>query len=114
MIHIVYNWGRNQSNEYYERTRSNTRQDLIPHYTSQINSIGSISNNDLYDNDSYVSNADWNIGKKPETNLKKIEFNIDVNDNEINDLNNKYAVHLKDGLDDDNNIEIEDCGVKHE
>ena len=59
------------------------------------------ANNGLYDNDSYASNADWKIGKKAEKYLKKIEFNINVKNNEINDLNNKDAVHLKDGIADD-------------
>ena len=49
------------------------------------------ANNDLYDDNSYASNADWKIGKKPETGLK-IEFDIDINDDEINDLNDTDAV----------------------
>ena len=69
------------------------------------------SDNDLYDNDNYAFDADWKIGKKPETDLKKIVFDINVNNNEINDLNNKDTLHLKDGLADDNNAGIEDSGV---
>ena len=69
------------------------------------------TNNDIYDNDSYASDADWKVGKKPETHLEKIVFNIDVDNNEIDDLNDENAIHLKDGLADDNNTDIEDSGV---
>ena len=34
-----------------------------------------------------------------------------MDNDEIDDLNNEDAVHLKDGLADDNNIDIEDCGI---
>ena len=70
------------------------------------------TNGDLYDADNYTSYADWKTEKKPEsdlkkikfninkseTDLKKIEFNIYVNDYEIDDMNNNKAVHLNDGL----------------
>ena len=69
------------------------------------------ASNDIYDYDSYVSDADWKVGKKPETHLEKIVFNIDVDNNEIDDLNDENAIHLKDGLADDNNTDIEDSGV---
>ena len=97
----------------YAKARSNTRQDSIPQFTSQSISSNLFADNDLYDNDNYESDADLKIGKEPETDLKQIEFNIDVNNNEINDLNNKDAVHLKDGLADDTNIDIEDSGIQH-
>ena len=64
--------------------------------------------NYLYDNDSYASDADWKIGKKPETDLKNRVLNIDVDDNEIHDLNNEDTVHLKYGLADENNTYIKD------
>ena len=38
---------------------------------------------------------------------------IDVDNNEINDLNDKDVVHLNDGLAGDNNTDIEDSGVQH-
>ena len=69
--------------------------------------------NHLYDNDSYASDTDLKNGKKPETGLKKIEFDINVNDNEIDDLNNKAKVHIKDSLADDNSTNIEYSGVQH-
>ena len=72
-----------------------------------------LTDNDLYDNESYAFDTDWKIGKEPETNLKKIKFNIDVNNNEIDHLNDEDTVHLKHGLADDNNTDIKDCGVQH-
>ena len=69
---------------------------------------------DLYNNESFASQSNWKIGKKPETDLKKIEFNINVNDDEIDDMNGEEAVYLNDGLADDNNNNIEDNGVQHE
>ena len=71
------------------------------------------ADNDLYDDDSYASNADWKIEKEPEIDLKKIKFDINVNEDEIDDLNNKDVVYLKDDLADDNNTDIEDSGVHH-
>ena len=47
------------------------------------------ANNNLNDDDNCASDADWKIGKKPERYLKKTEFDIDVNDNEIDGLNEK-------------------------
>ena len=50
------------------------------------------ASNDIYDYDSYVSDADWKVGKKPETDLKKIGFGIDVDVDEIDDLNNEDTI----------------------
>ena len=75
------------------------------------------TNNDLYDADNYVLYVDWKTEKKPEIDLKKVEFNIDkpetdlkkiefdinVNDDKIDDMNNNEIVHLNDGLADNNN-----------
>ena len=86
------------------------------------------TNGYIYDNDSYTSYTDWKIEKKPETNpkklefnidksetdLKKIDFNINVNGNEINDMNNKEAVHPSGGLADDNNNSNVDHGGQNE
>ena len=49
------------------------------------------ADNDLYDKDSYASDPYWKIGKEPETNLKKIGFDINVNDNEIDDLKQRCS-----------------------
>ena len=69
--------------------------------------------NGLYDNDSCTSDADWKIGKGSETYLIKTEFDIDNNDNEIDDSNNEDAVHLNDSLANDNNTDNEDNVVQH-
>ena len=82
------------------------------------------TNGDLYNNDSYTSYVDWKIEKtpetdlkklefninKPKTDLKKIEFNINVNNDAINGMNDKEEVHLNDDLAADN---IENHGAQH-
>ena len=88
-----------------------------------------VTESDIYDNYSYASCVNWEIEKTPEahpkklefnidkpaTGLKKIDFNINVNDDEIDDMNDKETVHLNDGLtDDNNNNNIEDHGAQHE
>ena len=45
---------------------------------------------------------------KPETDLKNTYFNINVNDNEIDDKNNEEAVHPSGDLTNDNNNNIGD------
>ena len=84
-------------------------------------------NGNIYDNDSYVFYADWKIEKtpeanpkklklsinKPETNLKKIDFNINVNNDEIDDKNHKEATHPGYDLTDDNDNNIEHYGAQH-
>ena len=47
------------------------------------------------------------------TDLTKIEFGIDINNNETDDLNIKDIFPLNDGLANDNNTDIEDSGVQH-
>ena len=118
------------------------KQDVTPdriqcyniHHESILQDL--FTNNDLYDDDSYASydddsNAsytDWKIQKtsetdlkklecnidKPETDLERIEFNINVNNGEINSMNDKEAVYINDGLADNNNNNIEDHGAQHE
>ena len=46
-----------------------------------------------------------------EKTLKKLEFNIEINNDEIEDLNNEDALHLNDGLTDNNNADIENMGL---
>ena len=67
--------------------------------------------NDLHDDNSYVSDTDLDLSKKPEGDLKKITFNGNVDDDEIKDLNidNEDILHLNDGGDLSRNI-----GVQHE
>ena len=81
-----------------------------------------ITESDIYDNYRYTSCINWEIEKtpeahpkklelkidKPETVLKKIDFNININDNEIDDMNDKEIVHLSDDLIDDDYNNIED------
>ena len=88
---------------------------------------GLFTNSDIYDNGSYASYTDWKIEKIPETNPKKLEFNIDkhetdpkkidfnvnVNNDEIDDMNHKAAVDPNGGLADDNNNNTEDHGAQH-
>ena len=49
--------------------------------------------------------------KKGEIDLKKIEFDDDVNNDEIKDLDGEDALPLNDGLVDNNNNNIEHIGV---
>ena len=60
-----------------------------------------VTENNIYDNYSYTSCVNWEIEKTPETHPKKLEFNIDkpktglkkiyfniiVNNNEMDDMN---------------------------
>ena len=89
------------------------------HQESILSNIGTESV--IYDNYSYASCANWEIDKtpeicpkklefninKPETDLKKIGFNIIGNNNEIDDMNDDKIVHPSDNLADDvyNNID---------
>ena len=50
---------------------------------------------------------------KPKTDLKKIDFNINVNDNEIDDMNDEEVVHLSGDLTDDDYSNIEDHETQH-
>ena len=90
-----------------------SHQELIP---SNI-----VTESDIYDSYSYASCANWEIEKTPETHPKKLEFNIDkpktglkkidfniiVDNDEIGDMNDDKIVHPSDDLADDvyNNID---------
>ena len=87
-----------------------------------------VTESDIYDNYSYTSCVKWGIEKIPETHPKKLEFNINkaeiglmkidfninVNDNEIDDMNNKEVLHPSDDLTNDNYNNIEDHEIQHE
>ena len=74
-----------------------------------------VTESDIYDNYCYTSCDIWEIEKtsethpkklefninKPETGLKKIDFNIIVNNNEIDDMNDNKIVYPSDDLTDD-------------
>ena len=82
---------------------------------------------DIYDSYSYASYADWEVEKTPESNLKKLEFNIDkletdlkkidfninINGDEIDYMNDKKVVHPNGDLTDDNDSNIEDHETQH-
>ena len=71
-----------------------------------------VTESDIYDNYSYTSCVNWEIEKtsethpkklefkinKTETDLKKIDFNIIANDNEIDGMNKKKVVHPSNDL----------------
>ena len=65
---------------------------------------------DLEDGSSCTSDESWNIPKKDEIDLKKIEFDDGVDDDEVDNLVNEDALHLNDGLANNNNI-IKHIGV---
>ena len=83
---------------------------------------------DIYDNYSYVSCVNWEIEQalgthpkqiefnidKPETALKRIDFNINTIDDEINDINKEKVAHPRDGLTNDNYSNIEDHEIQQE
>ena len=74
-----------------------------------------VTGSDIYDNYSYTSRTNWEIKKTPETHSKKIEFNINkletglkkidfniiTNNDEIHDMNDDEIVHSSDDLADD-------------
>ena len=53
-------------------------------------------------------NSNQKKEENTEKDLKKLEFDINVDDNEIKDLNDEHALHLNDGLADNTNTDIED------
>ena len=87
-----------------------------------------VTESDIYDDYSYASCVNWEIEKtperyqkklefnieKPETGLKKIYFNINVNNNEIDDMNHKKIVHPSNDLTNDDYSNIEDHKIHQE
>ena len=83
--------------------------------------LNTVTESDIYDNYSYTSCINWEIEKTPETHSKKLEFNIDkletslkkidlniiINNDEIDDMNDDKMVHPSNDLTDDmyNNID---------
>ena len=51
-----------------------------------------------HDNNSCTSNNDWKDRKNPEVNLKNLVADVGIGDDEVDDLGNKDALHLNDGL----------------
>ena len=51
------------------------------------------------DNDnSCVSDNNWKDRKNPEVDLKNLVANVGIDDDEVNDLDDKDALHLNDGF----------------
>ena len=102
--------------------KQGVKPDGIQYYNTHQESISLdlVTVRDIYNNYSYEKCVDWKIEKtpeahqkklefiidKPETGLKKINFNINVNNDKIDDTNDKEVVHPSDNLtnDDYNNI----------
>ena len=87
-----------------------------------------VTESDIYNNYSYTSCVNWEIKKTPKarpkklefhinkivTGPKKIDFNINVNAIEIDDIINKEVIHLSDDLTDNGYSNIEDHETQHE
>ena len=87
------------------------------YYNTHQKSIlsNTVTESDIYDNYSYTSCKNWEIEKtsetpskrlefyidNPKTGLKKTDFNIITNNNEINDMNNNIRNHSNNDLLDD-------------
>ena len=96
----------------------NTHQELI------LSNI--VTKNNIYNNYSYASCVNWEIEKTPETNpkelefdinkpgtdLKKVDFNINVIDNGIDDMKDKKVAHPSDSLSNDNFSNIKDHKIQ--
>ena len=68
-----------------------------------------LADDNLKDDDSNASDNDWGLNKNPEEDLKKITFDNQVDDSEVQDLNidNKDILHLYDGGDLSCNIGVQ-------
>ena len=118
-MHITNNT-RRAKNEFINQ---GVKIDGVQYYNTHQESIQSniVKESDIYNNYTYTSCVNWEIEKTPETHSKKLEFNIDkpetglkeidsninINNNQIDDMNNKEVVHTSDDLKacDYNNIE---------
>ena len=97
--------------------------------SQHISRTNTVTESDIYDNYSYTSCINWENEKtpetrskmlefnidKPETDLKKIDFNIIINNDEINDMNDDKIVYISDDLADDmyNNIDHHNAQQEH-
>ena len=87
-----------------------------------------VKESDICNNYSYISYVNWDIEKthethpkhlefninKPEAGLKKIDVNIIVNDNDINDVKNNKVIHPSDNLTADDYSNIDDHEIQQE
>ena len=53
-----------------------------------------------HDNNSCASDNDWKDRKNPEVDLKNLVADVGINDDEVDDLDNKDTLHLNDGFGD--------------
>ena len=132
----------NYNTDHQEHTTNDTRRAKnklidqgmktanVHYYNTDQESIilNIVTESDIFNNYSYNSCVNWEIEKtpetrpknlefgidKPETGLRKIDFNIIVNNDEINDMNGNTIVHPSDGLTDDicSNINYHDVQQK--
>ena len=124
-VHTTNN-ARRATNELMNQ---GVKTDGIQYYNTHQESIllDLVTESDIYDNYSYTICVDLEIEntpeahpnklefniEKPEIGLKKIDFNINVNNDEIDDMNDKETVHPSDDLTDDNYSNIEDNEIQH-
>ena len=121
------------TNEVIQVTNELMKQEMKPNGTQYYNIhqksiiLDLYTESDICDNFSYASYASWEIEKTPEANPKKLEFNINkpetdlkkinsnfnVNDNVINDMNNEETVHPSGDLTDDDYSNIENHKTQH-
>ena len=97
--------------------KQGVKPDSMQYYNIHKESILSdlVTRSDIYDKYSYASFVDWENEKRSEAHPKKLEFNIDkleidlkmidfninVNDDGIDDHERQKVVHLSDDLTDD-------------
>ena len=124
-VHIT-NHTRKATNELMNQ---GVKIDGIQYYNTHQESIilDLVTESDIYNNYRYASCVNWEINKtpgthpkklefkidKPEANLKNIDSNINVNDNEIDDMNKKEAVHPSDYLPNDDYSNTLDDEIQH-
>ena len=100
-----------------ELMNQGVKTDSIQCYNTHQESIlfDLVTESIIYNNYSHESCVDWEIEKtskahpkklefninKPEINLKKIDFNMNVNDNKIDDMNDEEAIYPSDDITDD-------------
>ena len=115
-IYILINQGVKTFNDQYYST----------HQKSIL--LNAVTESDIYDNYSYTPCVNWEIEKTPKTPLKKLEFymdnpetglkktnfNIITNNNDIDDMNNNNRNHSNNDLTDDvyNNIGYDNVNRK--
>ena len=104
--------------------------DGVQQYNShqESNILNIVKESDIYDIYSYAPFVNLEIENTPETHPKKLEFNIDkpetdmkkigvninINDNKIDDMNDEEVVYSSDDLIADNHNNIEDHETQHE